>query len=720
MIDATPRTWLLTALPALLAVVLALGLLVRPAEAAPAPTVTTVTPALGPSVGGTGITLTGTGFVAGATVTVGGAAATGVTVVSATSITATTPAGTAGSTAVIIVTNADTQSATLSGTFTFQYPAPTVTGVAPATGSSAGATGVTITGTNFRAGATVSVGGTPATSIIVTGATSIVATTPPHTIGVVPITVTNSDGQGASLASAFTYTAATAPTVTSVTPTSGTIAGGIVVTILGANFVTGATVTFGGVAASSVTVSSSGMILATTPAQTAAGVMNLVVTNPDTQSGLLSAPFTYTPRPAPTLSAVTPATGRAIGGTTITLVGTNFVAGATVTIGGAPASSVVVVSGSSITAATPGGTAGLSPIIVTNPDSQTATLASSFTYTANAAPTLTTVAPIDGPVAGGTLLTLTGTNFLPGAMVLIDGAVASSTTVISASLISTITPPHIAAAVAMRVMNYDGQSATTTATGFTYKLAPTPTLTTVAPDSGPLVGGGLVTLTGTNFVSGATVSFGAFSASSVSVTSATTITATVPLGVAGPTVVVVRNPDGQAASLSAGYAYVGDGPMVTTVTPDAGSAGGGTVVTINGDGFVKGATVTFGTTAATKVVYVSAYELTATAPAGVEGAVDIAVANPSTAPAVLSGAFSYLAPGSPTVASVPTAAGGVTIVLAGTADIQALIKAQKFPVSAIYLLDVAKQTWKVYVVGAPVSVNTLTALKPTDIVILRR
>src|SRR5215469_54087 len=56
-------------------------------------TLTTVAPATGPTRGGTALTLTGTGFAAGATVTVGGRAASSVVRVSATSITCVAPAG---------------------------------------------------------------------------------------------------------------------------------------------------------------------------------------------------------------------------------------------------------------------------------------------------------------------------------------------------------------------------------------------------------------------------------------------------------------------------------------------------------------------------------------------------------------------------------------------------------------------------------------------------
>jgi len=83
-----------------------------------APTVTSITPNTGTANGGTAVTLTGTGFLAGATVSLGGTAATGVTVVNSTTITATTPAHAAGAVNVV-VTNSDTQSGTLSNGYSY-------------------------------------------------------------------------------------------------------------------------------------------------------------------------------------------------------------------------------------------------------------------------------------------------------------------------------------------------------------------------------------------------------------------------------------------------------------------------------------------------------------------------------------------------------------------------------------------------------------------------
>lgn len=112
-----------------------------------APTATAIDPDSGPEAGGTVVTLTGTGFVTGdTTVTVGGTAATAVTVASATSLTFTTPAGT-GTGDVVVTT--DGGSDTLADAFTYE-PALSVTTITPTSGPQAGGNTVTITGTGFE------------------------------------------------------------------------------------------------------------------------------------------------------------------------------------------------------------------------------------------------------------------------------------------------------------------------------------------------------------------------------------------------------------------------------------------------------------------------------------------------------------------------------------------------------------------------------------------
>jgi hypothetical protein len=168
-----------------------------------APTVTSISPNSGSTNGGTGVTITGTHFISGATLTFGGTAATNVTVISGTSITATTPVHAAG--AVNVVVSESSGSATLTNGFTYVSSPPTITTISPNSGSINGGTAVTITGTNFVAGATLTFGGTAATNVTVVSSTSMTATTPAHAAGAVNVVVSESSGS-ATLTNGFTYT----------------------------------------------------------------------------------------------------------------------------------------------------------------------------------------------------------------------------------------------------------------------------------------------------------------------------------------------------------------------------------------------------------------------------------------------------------------------------------------------------------------------------------
>src|SRR4029077_18391098 len=87
---------------------------------------------------------------------------------------------------------------------------------------------------------------------------------------------------------------------------------------------------------------------------------------------------------APTISGITPNSGSTNGGTVVTITGTGFVAGAGGTIGGSALTNVNVASNTSITGTTGSGTAGASNVVVTNPDGQSATLASTAQLLSNA------------------------------------------------------------------------------------------------------------------------------------------------------------------------------------------------------------------------------------------------------------------------------------------------------------------------------------------------
>ena len=206
-----------------------------------APVVTGVSPTSGPAAGGTLATITGTGFSGATVVDFGTAAATGLTVVNSTTITADSPAG--SGVVDVTVTTPGGQSATSAADHFTYVVAPVVTGVSPTSGPAAGGTFVTITGTGFSGAAVVDFGTAAAANVTVVNSTTITADSPAGS-GVVDVTVTTPGGQSAtSSADQFTYIVA--PVVTGVNPTSGPAAGGTFVTITGTGFSSATVVDFG-------------------------------------------------------------------------------------------------------------------------------------------------------------------------------------------------------------------------------------------------------------------------------------------------------------------------------------------------------------------------------------------------------------------------------------------------------------------------------------------
>jgi len=167
----------------------------------------------------------------------------------------------------------------------------------------------------------VTFGGVPATNIKFVSPTQITATTPAHSAGQVDVTVTNADGQSDILTSGYTYIPP--PTITGVSPPTGSTAGGDSVTVSGENFRDGATVSFGGIPATNVTFINASTLIVTTPANYE-GAADIVVVNPDNQSAMLDDNFTYI-SPPPTITSTTPESGATSGGTNVTITGSNFV-----------------------------------------------------------------------------------------------------------------------------------------------------------------------------------------------------------------------------------------------------------------------------------------------------------------------------------------------------------------------------------------------------------
>ncbi|HVA07046.1 MAG TPA: IPT/TIG domain-containing protein, partial [Acidimicrobiales bacterium] len=254
-----------------------------------ASSVTSITPNHGPAGGGTSVTISGSGFTGVQSVSFGSVAASSFTVGGASMITAVSPVGT-GVVDVTVKTGAGTTPTNPFDQFTY---APTVTGIAPTTGSAVGGTTVAISGTGFVGASNVYFGGTAASSYTVGSASSITAISPSGLAGTVDVTVTTAAGTSTtSSADRFTYQI----TVSAISPNSGPVSGGTVVDLLGGGFTGATSVKFGSTPATNVTVNSDASISATAPAGT--GTVDITVTSPaGTSATNVNDRFTYTPKP---------------------------------------------------------------------------------------------------------------------------------------------------------------------------------------------------------------------------------------------------------------------------------------------------------------------------------------------------------------------------------------------------------------------------------------
>lgn len=114
---------------------------------------------------------------------------------------------------------------------------------------------------------------------------------------------------------------------------------------------------------------------------------------------------------------------------------------------------------------------------------------------------------------------------------------------------------------------------------------PPPVISTISPDHGTTEGKDPITISGSNFISGATVTFDSLSAEGVTFVDSSTLTVAPPQHAIGTATVIVTNPDSQYSTSSGGYTY--SAPVVSSVVPPVGPPAGGTPVTINGDYFKK-------------------------------------------------------------------------------------------------------------------------------------
>ena len=476
----------------------------------------------------------------------------------------------------ITATNGTTWSFVTAGT---PGGAPTISSISPSTGSTAGGTSVTITGTNFQSGAGVTIGGVAATNVNVTNSTSISAVTPSHAAGTVSVTVTNPDAQNATLTNSYTYASSPPPSsgdvvlyaaeapvrigswnLTSDSSAAGGArlfnpdVGGPKLTDAFANPPTYFDMTFQAQAGISYRLWIRGKAQGDSPFNDSVfaqfsdstdsggaavfriGTTSSTVINLEDCSGCGLAGWGWQDN----------GWGAGVFGQLI-----RFANSGTHTIRIQPREDglsidQIVLSPSTYLNVAPGALKNDNTI-----------LPESGGGGSNPAPTVSSVSPNSGSTAGGTAVTISGTNFIAGATVSFGGSAAGNVNVANNTTVTAVTPAHAEGTVNVVVTNAGSQSGTL-ANGFTYDTAPTnppPTVADVSPASGPVTGGTAVTIIGTNFVTGATVSFGGAAASNVNVTSSTSISATTPAHAAGNVNVTVTNSDGGSDTAANAYTY---------------------------------------------------------------------------------------------------------------------------------------------------------------------
>jgi len=676
-------------------------------SSAPAPLVTSISPnVIGAGATSQTITITGDNFVSGTGLAANfgtNVTTNSTTFVDAQHITANVTVATSvtAGTRNVIVTNPDTQTGTGTGLLTVNARA-TVTSASPATGAQ-GATNlnVTITGTNFIAGAPLAAvfSGTgitvnSTTYVDATHITANVAITAGATIGARTITVTNGDtGVSAASGSIFTVFNPTAIYITSVSPTTiGQGATNVLMHIYGSNFVNGATISMQrtGGSSSRITLVSSGTSSGATTfidsthltvlvnvSTSSVSAHDVTITNPDTTTFQLLSALSTTA--APTITSIAPTSMLQGTGADITITGTGFQTGATVsfpgTSSGITLSNVVITSATSITAhvdTTASATLGVQTVTVANPDFGKAT--TTFNVFSATAPTLTSMTPATiGQAATALNVDVYGTNFdasiaSPGGLNFGSGVTTNSVTFVDATHLKaniTLSTSATAGAHVVTVTNPNLEAGT----GSILTVTARPGSASISPTTGSLGTTFDVAITSSGLAAGpgfdVTVSGTGVTVNTHTLNSATSVTANVSIDSSylvaplGARTLTLSN--GDYGVRTATLTIRGGAPTVISASPAIKQGAVAQDVTITGTNFYPGATVTFSNTgvAVGSVTFVdnntlkANVTLTASATTGIS---NITVTNSDTQTATGTGIFTVTS--GPTVTSNTPTRGG--------------------------------------------------------------
>jgi hypothetical protein len=279
----------------------------------------------------------------------------------------------------------------LAGAIEITPPEPTLTAVTPAQGALAGGTALVLTGSGFRAGAAVVIGGELYLDGAVGGCTVVddstltLVTRASVTSGPCDVVVIDPSGVEGRASAGFAFV--DAPQIDGVFPSAGSDMGGTVVKLRGAGLVAPLTVRIDGVVQRDVELLSSGLLRFVTEPGFAGGPAVLEVEDGD--GDVASAAFVYVPQADPIIASLSPSSGPSAGGTAFTLHGASLPADAVILfgadpdtgLGGTPAVGVTWVDAQTLLAVSPSGPAGDATITVQDASTGQATvLTAGFTF----------------------------------------------------------------------------------------------------------------------------------------------------------------------------------------------------------------------------------------------------------------------------------------------------------------------------------------------------
>jgi hypothetical protein len=565
------------------------------------------------------VTITGTGFVPGATVNFNGTPVA-TTYVSPVQVTATIPASSLSlpGTADISVTTPSGTSLPLPLIISPSAVIPVITLVVPDTAYEGSPdTEIVVTGSGFEPGAVVNFNGNPIFTLY-NSPTQVIAIIPEAELALaVPANISVTTSAGTSTDVPFTISPAPVPVIIALTPVQVVVGSNNTPIILtGTGFFPASTVTANGVAVPTTYISPN-RLLAIIPAGylSTVGSVDIGVSSPGGISAtvplqVLAAIF------LPTISSIAPETAH--GGdpdTVLVVTGNGFEVGATVNFDGSPLATTFD-SATQLSAIIPAALLA-SPRMTTV--SVTTSAGTSLVVPFDVLlpiPNITSLNPSSVSVGDpDTVLTVTGSGFGSAPVILVDGNFLPTTMNSPTELVATIPASYMAVpgALSIEVISSGGLSPPVS---LPVLITTLPTITGILPSSA-LAGSAdtSITITGTNFVPGAQVEFDGTPVSTV-YNSSTEVTAVIPsslLGSAGSYPVTVTNSGGTSGPMS--FTIVASPvPVITNLNPASAPAGSPDInIIVTGSGFIPGAQVQFDGAGVTSV-FNSATQVTGTLP----------------------------------------------------------------------------------------------------------